>query len=425
MDAQWIAAVHSFVDPAMDATQCEWLRDMFLAMDDVDDLLDLTQQLSEDGREITRDATLALLAASTSVDGAPADAGAAAAVGVPPSAPRPPPSSLDSLHGSAAASVGATAPSPPPTAGRTRTAGAGGAAELLRRRLRNEFEWMLRALPSAPAVSRAVAELDPSIVEYVRAVCRAADADDADSVRDVLGVLRDIIPPAFGSGDGEEDIARRMVEAAGGGASAGSDGTAAPHKAPRGGGSRRLRPAPPIDAEEPAPAEPKAAGATAAGVAVLRELHPSVPEKVLRRILVERAWGDVDKAALLTMEEPALLGEVAAQLEREASAARLDAEQEAAARRAINKRYGNIVARERGDVAPACRPRAARDVTSVNSAGKSRTKRGGRSKIRYRDNQIVTRTGDRAAQPTVVVDEYDGGSRGRVKTKGKRGKGFV
>ena len=45
------------------------------------------------------------------------------------------------------------------------------------------------------------------------------------------------------------------------------------------------------------------------------------PEKVLRRILVERAWGDVDKAALLTMEEPALLGEGAAQLERKASAA--------------------------------------------------------------------------------------------------------
>jgi hypothetical protein len=118
--------------------------------------------------------------------------------------------------------------------------------------------------------------------------------------------------------------------------------------------------------------------------------------------------------------------DAAALLESRAREAKRQAlKDQAAARRAINKRYGNIVARERGDVAPACRPRAARDVTSVNSAGKSRTKRGGRSKIRYRDNQIVTRTGDRAAQPTVVVDEYDGGSRGRVKTKGKRGKGFV
>mgnify|MGYP000088145909 CR=1 FL=1 len=45
------------------------------------------------------------------------------------------------------------------------------------------------------------------------------------------------------------------------------------------------------------------------------------------------------------------------------------------------------------------------------------------SKIRYIDGQVVSRTG----QKTIVFDdtlEWDGGSRGKVKSKGKRGKGY-
>ncbi|CAN0381295.1 unnamed protein product, partial [Ectocarpus sp. 12 AP-2014] len=43
---------------------------------------------------------------------------------------------------------------------------------------------------------------------------------------------------------------------------------------------------------------------------------------------------------------------------------------------------------------------------------------------RYRDGKVVTTTGAKVIVET-VKPEWDGGSRGKVKTKGKRGKGFV
>jgi hypothetical protein len=61
--------------------------------------------------------------------------------------------------------------------------------------------------------------------------------------------------------------------------------------------------------------------------------------------------------------------------------------------------------------------------------------------VRYRDGRVATRTGEKVSVPCspsslshqwlqIIVeknpqDDYDGGSRGRVKTKGKRGPGFV
>lgn len=44
-------------------------------------------------------------------------------------------------------------------------------------------------------------------------------------------------------------------------------------------------------------------------------------------------------------------------------------------------------------------------------------------KIRYHDNNIVTTKGEKYVLEK--KEEWDGGSRGKVKTKGKRGKGFV
>ncbi|CAN0048928.1 unnamed protein product [Ectocarpus sp. 8 AP-2014] len=43
---------------------------------------------------------------------------------------------------------------------------------------------------------------------------------------------------------------------------------------------------------------------------------------------------------------------------------------------------------------------------------------------RYRDGKVVTTTGAKVIVEA-VKPEWDGGSRGKVKTKGKRGKGFV
>jgi hypothetical protein len=44
--------------------------------------------------------------------------------------------------------------------------------------------------------------------------------------------------------------------------------------------------------------------------------------------------------------------------------------------------------------------------------------------VRYRDGQVVSKRGEKFVLETVGED-WDGGSKGKVYTKGKRGKGFV
>ncbi len=46
------------------------------------------------------------------------------------------------------------------------------------------------------------------------------------------------------------------------------------------------------------------------------------------------------------------------------------------------------------------------------------------SKLRYRDGEVVAHKGERYLVEKLTPD-WDGGSRGKVKTKGKRGPGFV
>lgn len=49
---------------------------------------------------------------------------------------------------------------------------------------------------------------------------------------------------------------------------------------------------------------------------------------------------------------------------------------------------------------------------------------GGASKARYRDGAVVSNRGEKYVIEK-VGEEWDGGSRGKVFTKGKRGKGFI
>jgi hypothetical protein len=44
--------------------------------------------------------------------------------------------------------------------------------------------------------------------------------------------------------------------------------------------------------------------------------------------------------------------------------------------------------------------------------------------VRYRDGQVVSKKGEKFVVES-VGDDWDGGSKGRVYTKGKRGKGFA
>ena len=50
---------------------------------------------------------------------------------------------------------------------------------------------------------------------------------------------------------------------------------------------------------------------------------------------------------------------------------------------------------------------------------------GGNQKVRYRDGMVVSNRGEKVIVEKNPFDDYDGGSRGRVKTKGKRGPGWV
>ena len=45
--------------------------------------------------------------------------------------------------------------------------------------------------------------------------------------------------------------------------------------------------------------------------------------------------------------------------------------------------------------------------------------------MRYRDGVVATYTGEKVIMLRDPKADYDGGSRGTIKTKGKRGPGFV
>ncbi|QDZ20882.1 hypothetical protein HOP50_04g34090 [Chloropicon primus] len=70
---------------------------------------------------------------------------------------------------------------------------------------------------------------------------------------------------------------------------------------------------------------------------------------------------------------------------------------------------------------------------STNSADLSLARRGGKSskdkdkgpKVRYHEGQVVTSRGEKYITVKDEKEEWDGGSRGKVITKGKRGKGFT
>jgi hypothetical protein len=47
-----------------------------------------------------------------------------------------------------------------------------------------------------------------------------------------------------------------------------------------------------------------------------------------------------------------------------------------------------------------------------------------KSKVRFHNGEVATRNGDKYVVEK-LTPEWDGGSRGRVKTKGKRGPGYA
>ncbi|CAB1120333.1 unnamed protein product [Ectocarpus sp. CCAP 1310/34] len=173
-----------------------------------------------------------------------------------------------------------------------------------------------------------------------------------------------------------------------------------------------------------------------ADVGFLREIMPQVSDRGLRYVLHRVAKGNRVAAASYLADRFAV-GSSSASLKgleadaeacerkergdarkaREASdraeeARRRDKEERDALKGKIVGRYADEVEAEGGATKVATK--------KVDLAGLTEKKK----TTRYRDGKVVTTTGAK-----VIVEalkpEWDGGSRGKVKTKGKRGKGFV
>lgn len=152
-------------------------------------------------------------------------------------------------------------------------------------------------------------------------------------------------------------------------------------------------------------------------LALLQEMCPHVPRSVIEHVLVGRCRGDEEEAVeqLLQMggEEVRLL---AAQLEREAARAR---EQEDEARRQEREKKRSLVGRYE-DV-----PVGAGGAPLALERGRGKSAAKGAAEVRFRDNEVAKVGRGQKFILESTTPEWDGGSRGQVKTKGKRGKGFV
>lgn len=146
---------------------------------------------------------------------------------------------------------------------------------------------------------------------------------------------------------------------------------------------------------------------------VLRALcDDDVDEETLSHLLTEECGGDLDVASNYIADGNDVRLLTARLEERRARRAREDAER-AANSKEIFERYGlQAVSHSRKPTRP---PLAARPA-----------KNGGNNaapKVRYHDSEIVTSRGEKYIVQK-IGQEWDGGSRGKVITKGKRGKGY-
>ena len=171
-------------------------------------------------------------------------------------------------------------------------------------------------------------------------------------------------------------------------------------------------------AAAPAPLLPSV---SAADVAMLRELMPSASEAACAHAL--RQCGGAREEAV-----EMLFNRDLADLEKEASEAlkKAEADQKREARLEKERRRATL---ERNDQVRDHRAdgeelKLGKPRLPYNTSRKEALKGGPNGGVRYLDGQVVAHKGEK----TIVVnekEEWDGGSRGKVKTKGKRGPGFV
>ena len=180
-------------------------------------------------------------------------------------------------------------------------------------------------------------------------------------------------------------------------------------------------PHPPEPEREPEPAvdlaarRSNASAPNASTIAALREVVPDASLLVCHHVL-HRSAGSVDEAVELLVTTPLDDLEAAAAEEeaRSIQAAAQDARNASAARRRTVNRYAQVA--ESADGSPLkIEPPRLPYTQSRKEAMKGPS-------LRYREGQVTSTKGGKFL--VEEKEEWDGGSRGRVKTKGKRGPAY-
>jgi polyhydroxyalkanoate synthesis regulator phasin len=154
-----------------------------------------------------------------------------------------------------------------------------------------------------------------------------------------------------------------------------------------------------------------------AEVNFLCSMMPHLSKPLIRFVLHQRCTGNSSAAAAQLLDVELVAQHTAAhsawldKLRKQEQSEKLS--EEAVKERVLNK-YSDQVVVPKGQAVNTNAP--LRALTAVKSD------RG--PKVRYRDGHVATTNGAKMII-TMVKPEWDGGSRGKVTTKGKRGKGFV
>lgn len=153
-------------------------------------------------------------------------------------------------------------------------------------------------------------------------------------------------------------------------------------------------------------------------VEYLRELMPTLTEPLIQFVYHQLSSCDRAVAARLVLETSLVqlthrFKTYTMQQQSSLDAAAKQKRQEAQSMEAVLERYGDT------QLSTSTQPKAS--TTRAKQSKKSSESPGG---IRYYDNVIVSRKGGRYLKEA-SKEEWDGGSTGRVKSKGKRGKGYT
>ncbi len=165
-----------------------------------------------------------------------------------------------------------------------------------------------------------------------------------------------------------------------------------------------------------AAAEPRADDSAAR---LLQELVPHA-SLALCRWAIDASCGTEDAAELLLTSDHAELEQRMRAAEARAAAATEERRSEASARRRVIERYENVAV---PSTDPGQTPKLSAPRLPYSGTRKEALSGGPQGRYRFLEGQVVSTKGEKMA----VVDqkeEWDGGSRGKVITKGKRGVGY-